>query len=93
MTQKQFHAQALRASLGTTLEIQADLLFCPFTAPFFFDPGIPLVSVVYDLQYLYYPQFLAQKHAMSALCTAGMLSQQAQRLSHCISDYVRQTVA
>ena len=38
-------------------QIQADLLFCPFTGALFYDPAVPLVSLVHDLQYLYYPEF------------------------------------
>lgn len=38
-------------------EMKADLLFCPFTAPFYADGLIPTVSVIYDLQYRAYPQF------------------------------------
>jgi glycosyltransferase involved in cell wall biosynthesis len=38
-------------------ELGADLLFCPFTAPTYFDRAIPTVSVVYDLQFAVYPQF------------------------------------
>ena len=91
MTQKQFHAQALRASGGLPWEMQADLLFCPFTAPFFFAPDIPLVSVVYDLQYLYYPQFFSPKAHSERAMHFRHASQQAQRLV-CISDYARQTV-
>ena len=37
--------------------LEADLLFCPFTALNFYDPSVPVVSVVYDLQYRYYPEF------------------------------------
>jgi hypothetical protein len=38
-------------------QLEADLLFCPFTAPLFFDPAVPTVCVVYDLQHAYYPLF------------------------------------
>ena len=38
---------------------QADLLFCPFTAPTYFEIGIPTVSVIYDLQYKTYPEFFS----------------------------------
>lgn len=72
-------------------EVGADLLFCPFTAPLFFEPTIPTVSVIYDLQYRYYPQFFGvdelyhrNKHFMDACRLADRLI--------CISDYVRETV-
>lgn len=38
-------------------ELSADLLFCPFTAPTYFEMTIPTVSVIYDLQYKTYPEF------------------------------------
>jgi glycosyltransferase involved in cell wall biosynthesis len=37
--------------------IGAELLFCPFTAPTYYDPSIPIVCVIYDLQYKTYPEF------------------------------------
>jgi glycosyltransferase involved in cell wall biosynthesis len=40
-------------------DLNADLLFCPFTAPTFFESNIPTVCVIYDLQYKTYPQFFA----------------------------------
>ncbi|MBI4639080.1 MAG: glycosyltransferase, partial [Candidatus Tectomicrobia bacterium] len=71
--------------------IGADLVFCPFTAPFFFDPTVPIVIVVYDLQYLYYPQFFTvndryqrDKHFRESCRLATKLI--------CISEYVRGTV-
>jgi len=38
-------------------ELGAELLFCPFTGVLFFDPAVPVVTLVHDLQYLCYPQF------------------------------------
>ena len=38
-----------------------DVLFCPFTAPVRAEPDLPVVSVVYDLQHLSYPQFFARQ--------------------------------
>ncbi len=71
--------------------INADLLFCPFTAPTFFEPAVPVVSVIYDLQYLTYPEFFdgGDRHQRDRNF------REACRLSSrlvCISDYVRGTV-
>lgn len=41
-------------------EQNADLLFCPFTAPTYFELGVPTVSVIYDLQYKVYPEFFPE---------------------------------
>jgi glycosyltransferase involved in cell wall biosynthesis len=38
---------------------KVDLLFCPFTAPTYFERGIPTVCTIYDLQYKTYPDFFA----------------------------------
>jgi glycosyltransferase involved in cell wall biosynthesis/2-polyprenyl-3-methyl-5-hydroxy-6-metoxy-1,4-benzoquinol methylase len=72
-------------------QIGARLLFCPFTAPFFFDPTIPVISVVCDLQYAFYPQFFQiydrqqrHKHFLEACRLSTRVI--------CISDYVRETV-
>ncbi|MDD2658783.1 MAG: glycosyltransferase family 1 protein [Methylococcales bacterium] len=37
--------------------MNVDLLFCPFTAPAYFEPGIPAVCTIHDLQYKTYPEF------------------------------------
>lgn len=68
-----------------------NLLFCPFTAPLYFDSTIPTVSVIYDLQYLYYPEFFSVEER----ATRDQHFRDASRLSQqlvCISDYVRHTV-
>jgi glycosyltransferase involved in cell wall biosynthesis/2-polyprenyl-3-methyl-5-hydroxy-6-metoxy-1,4-benzoquinol methylase/uncharacterized coiled-coil protein SlyX len=72
-------------------QLNADVLFCPFTAPFFVDPRVPTVSVIYDLQHVYYPHFFPASdrdqrgRSFHEACSA------ASKLV-CISDYVRQTV-
>ena len=40
-------------------DLKVDLLFCPFTAPTYFEPNIPTVCIIYDLQYKTYPEFFA----------------------------------
>ncbi|WP_199621707.1 glycosyltransferase family 4 protein [Paenibacillus alkalitolerans] len=34
-----------------------DVLFCPMSAITYAEPGIPSVSIIYDIQHEYYPQF------------------------------------
>jgi glycosyltransferase involved in cell wall biosynthesis len=49
-----------RGGSGALLrDMSVDLLFCPFTAPTYFEPGIPTVCTIYDLQYKTYPEFFA----------------------------------
>jgi glycosyltransferase involved in cell wall biosynthesis len=37
--------------------LKADLLFCPFTAPYYFDPRVPTICTVYDFQHREHPEF------------------------------------
>ncbi|HWQ88862.1 MAG TPA: glycosyltransferase [Desulfitobacteriaceae bacterium] len=41
--------------------INADLLFCPFTDPVYYEEGIPTVCTIYDLQHKTYPEFFDQR--------------------------------
>jgi len=77
--------KSLRRSLGV------DLLFCPFTAPAYFDPTIPTVSVIVDLQYLYHSQFFRADDYHERDKNFKDACQLATRVV-CISDYVRETV-
>ena len=83
---------ARHAHRGNVLrEIGANLLFCPFTVPFCYDPSVPVVSIVYDLQYRYYPQFFCEEDR----CCRDRNFRETNRLANkliCISEYVRKTV-
>jgi glycosyltransferase involved in cell wall biosynthesis len=47
-----------RGGSGSLLRgMGVDLLFCPFTAPTYFEPGIPTVCTIHDLQFKTYPEF------------------------------------
>ena len=72
-------------------ELKADLLFCPFTLPIFFDPAVPVVSVIYDLQYLYYPQFFENREVQERDRSFRRACALASKIV-CISEYTRQTV-
>jgi glycosyltransferase involved in cell wall biosynthesis len=71
-------------------EIGAELLFCPFTAPTYAVAGVPVVSVVHDLQYLSYPQFFEaddvahREQVFRAACREATLIV-------AISDYARES--
>jgi len=76
---------------GLLRQLQPDVLFCPFTAPFFFEPGTPAVSIIHDLQYLYYPQLFGaadraqrSQHFRQACRVASTIV--------CVSEFVRGTV-
>jgi glycosyltransferase involved in cell wall biosynthesis/2-polyprenyl-3-methyl-5-hydroxy-6-metoxy-1,4-benzoquinol methylase len=72
-------------------ELNADLLFCPFTLPIVFDPKVPVVSVVYDLQYLYYPQFFESREIQERDQSFRKACAVASKIV-CISQYTRETV-
>jgi glycosyltransferase involved in cell wall biosynthesis len=69
----------------------ADLLFCPFTAPFFHDPRTPTVSVVHDLQYKTYPQFFSE-HDVAHRDAVFIDACRRSSAVIAISDYVRSTI-
>ena len=71
--------------------IGADLLFCPFTAPTYAEPGVPVVSVVHDLQYLSYPQFFEAADIGHRDQVFRSACQEATLLV-AISDYARDSV-
>ncbi len=82
-----------QAVVGSDLvrRLKADLLFCPFTAPYYFDPAVPTVSVIHDLQHRAYHQFFSELQVYER----DRAFEQACRLSSrvvCVSDHVRQTV-
>jgi glycosyltransferase involved in cell wall biosynthesis/2-polyprenyl-3-methyl-5-hydroxy-6-metoxy-1,4-benzoquinol methylase len=81
------------APVGGSLlsKLQADLLFCPFTAPFFFDATVPTVSVIYDLQHVYYPQFFNPADIQERDRNFRKAVRVSSRIV-CISEYVRGTV-
>ena len=67
------------------------VLFCPFTAPFFAQTGIPTVSVIYDLQYADYPQYFEEQDKAQRHQNFIDACRRANRLV-CISDFVRRRV-
>jgi glycosyltransferase involved in cell wall biosynthesis len=69
-------------------DLNVDLLFCPFTAPTYFELNIPTVCIIYDLQYKTYPQFFAPED----VAHRGRTFKEAVRRSTAlaaISDYSR----
>jgi glycosyltransferase involved in cell wall biosynthesis len=50
----------LRGKKGVLKKNGISVLFCPFAAPKFSETGIPTVSVITDLQHLFYPFFFSK---------------------------------
>jgi glycosyltransferase involved in cell wall biosynthesis len=69
-------------------QIGADLLFCPFTAPTFFDRRVPTVCTIYDLQFATYPQFFEPEDIAYRNSTFWDACRKATMLV-AISDYSR----
>jgi glycosyltransferase involved in cell wall biosynthesis len=80
-----------RRGAGTLLrDLDVDLLFCPFTAPTYYEPGITTVCTIYDLQYKTYPEFFAPEDVAHRSQTFTDASRRATALA-AISDYSRQS--
>jgi len=69
-------------------DMGAQLLFCPFTAPTFREPGIPVVATIYDVQYRAYPQFFSVEDAAQRDRAFLEACRESTRLA-AISDYSR----
>ena len=65
-----------------------DLLFCPFTAPVYREPGLPTVCTVYDLQARAYPQFFTVEDAAHREAAFTAACRDADLLV-AISDFTR----
>ena len=89
----QFYRTHLKAPQTRDLlrSLDADLIFCPFTAPLYPRPGVPMVIIVYDLQYQTYPQFFSGEDLYYLDHYFRQSCQAATRLI-CISEYTRQSV-
>jgi glycosyltransferase involved in cell wall biosynthesis len=86
---RSFRPGLFRGQLLTSRGV--DLLFCPFTAPTYGEPGIPVVSVIHDLQHRDCPQFLSP-HEIDL--RDAFLSDVCRRANAiiCVSENTRQAV-
>lgn len=87
-----FNSVIKRRSAGGALlrHLQADLLFCPFTAPTYFDPAVPTVCTIYDLQYKTYPEFFSPEDVASRDHAFTQACRHAAALS-AISEYAKES--
>ncbi|GAC1324637.1 MAG: hypothetical protein NVSMB2_22870 [Chloroflexota bacterium] len=72
-------------------DVQADLLFCPFTVPYFWRAGTPMVSIIYDLQHLTYPEFFSPEQRRNRQQQIDDVFAKAAHIV-CISHYVQESV-
>lgn len=67
------------------------VLFCPMTAPTYYEYGISTVSTAYDLQHLYYPSFFSRQELKNR---SAFYSRVKKRVDYviCISSFTRESV-
>lgn len=70
---------------------KVDLLFCPFTIPNFRHQDTPIISVIYDLQCYYHPEFFTSDEICARKNNFDLACHWATKLI-CISDFARKTV-
>jgi glycosyltransferase involved in cell wall biosynthesis len=80
-----------RITPSAVVAIGADLLFCPFFLTFFYDPRVPMVCNIRDLNHLYNPQFFTPSDRAWRDRAFRESCRLADRLI-CISEFTRQTV-
>jgi len=82
----------LKLSRSGTLmsDISADLLYCPFTAPNYFEPGIPTVCTIFNLQHKNYAEFFNLDQVMQNDNIFMEACRRATALS-AMSNYLRDT--
>lgn len=71
-------------------DTKIELLFCPFTAPTYYEPNIPTVCTIYDLQYKTYPAFFTIEEVNHRNHTFVEACRKASMLT-AISEYSRQS--
>ncbi|QIK36787.1 glycosyltransferase family 4 protein [Caldichromatium japonicum] len=77
--------------LGSRSQLKAlgvDLLYCPFTAPTFHEPGLPTVCTLYDLQERIFPGFFSPEDLANRAGVLAALRRQAD-LVITISEHTR----
>ncbi|MCC6164904.1 MAG: glycosyltransferase [Acidobacteria bacterium] len=65
------------------------LLFCPMTDPLRAEPGVPVVSLLYDLQHLTYPMFFTAEELANRQAFYARVQRSADAVV-CISEFTRQ---
>jgi glycosyltransferase involved in cell wall biosynthesis/SAM-dependent methyltransferase len=90
---KAFYRRVSHRPPTTTLlrQLRADVLFCPFTAPLLYDPTVPTVSMVHDIQHRYYPQFFSPDERYYREKNLADTCRLANYLI-CVSEHTRTTV-
>lgn len=88
---KRLQPLLVRMRIRILRQMEANLLFCPFTAPYYHNIVSPVVSVIYDLQSHYLSDHFSLAEKEERKRNFNNACQNANALI-CISDFVRQTV-
>lgn len=67
------------------------VLFCPMSAVQYADPDIPVVSLIHDLQHIYYPQFFTEDEINHRNQFYENIKEKADHII-CVSEFTRKTV-
>ncbi len=87
-----FHEQVNAPRINNLVRsLSVDLVFCPFTAVYYYAPEVPVVVIAHDLQFLYYPQFFSPEQNYHTSRNLQQVCKVATRII-CVSEYTRQTV-
>lgn len=70
---------------------RVSLLFCPMTAPTFYEDGIPTVCTIHDLQHVVYPYFFSPEELAYRNDFYDKLKLSADFII-CVSSFTRETV-
>jgi len=68
-----------------------DVLFCPMSAVNYSEPGIPVLSLIHDLQHEYYPQFFSDSENATRKKFYNEICNLADYIVS-VSEYTRKTV-
>jgi glycosyltransferase involved in cell wall biosynthesis len=80
-----------REASGLMRELEADLLFCPFTAPTYGAGSVPVVCTVHDAQHRAYPQFFSVEDVAQRDRAFLMACRRATRIA-ADSEHTRRSV-
>ena len=80
------------AKYGRKLQVDkgVNLLFCPFSAPTFHTPEVPVVSTINDIQHEFYPMFFSQDEYRNRTAFYINIARHVSSVI-CISKYTKET--
>ncbi len=76
---------------GILKKNNVSLLFCPMTAITYHEIGIPTVSLIHDLQHMYYPSFFTREELVHRTHFYKTLSKKVDHVI-CVSEFTKQSV-